>query len=96
VIYQCEVTDPAKYEEYRPLAAASIAAAGGTYRVRGGEIETVEGEAPPGRTVVVEFADRQSALAWYNGADYVAAREIRKDAAIARMYVVDGYDEAGT
>jgi uncharacterized protein (DUF1330 family) len=93
VIYQCEVTDAAKYEEYRPLAASSIAAAGGTYRVRGGELSVLEGELPPGRTVVVEFADRQAALDWYNGADYVAARELRKDAAIARMYVVDGYDE---
>jgi uncharacterized protein (DUF1330 family) len=92
VIYQCEVTDPAKYDEYRPLAAASIAAAGGTYRVRGGEVVSLEGEAPPGRTVVVEFPDRRTAADWYNGADYVAAREIRKDAAIARMYVVDSYE----
>jgi len=92
VIYQCEVTNPEKYEEYRPLAAASIAGAGGTYRVRGGEIALLEGEMPPGRTVVVEFPDRQTALDWYNGTDYVAARQLRKDAAIARMYVVDGCD----
>ena len=93
VIYQGEITDPYKYEQYKPLSGASIKAAGGRLIVRGGDTESLEGEAPPGRTVVIEFPTRQAAVDWYNSADYVAAREIRKDAAIARMYVVDGYDE---
>jgi uncharacterized protein (DUF1330 family) len=93
VIYQGEVTDPAKYDQYRPLAGASIAAAGGKFLVRGGHTDSFEGEAPPGRTVVIEFPTRQAAVEWFNGPDYVAARQIRKDAAIARMYVIDGYDE---
>ncbi|HVT22553.1 MAG TPA: DUF1330 domain-containing protein [Mycobacteriales bacterium] len=92
VIYQGEITDPDKYEQYKPLSGASIKAAGGRLIVRGGDTESLEGEAPPGRTVVIEFPTRQAAVDWYNSADYVAAREIRKDAAIARMYVVDGYD----
>ncbi|HWC33411.1 MAG TPA: DUF1330 domain-containing protein [Mycobacteriales bacterium] len=93
VIYQGEITDSEKYEQYKPLSGASIKAAGGRLIVRGGDTESLEGEAPPGRTVVIEFPTRQAAVNWYNSAAYVAAREIRKDAAIARMYVVDGYDE---
>jgi uncharacterized protein (DUF1330 family) len=92
VIYQGEITDPEKYEQYKPLAAAAIEAAGGRYVVRAGHTEPLEGEAPPGRTVVLEFPTRQAAVDWYNSADYVSARELRKDAAITRMYVVDGYD----
>jgi uncharacterized protein (DUF1330 family) len=90
VIYQGEVTDPERYAQYRPLAAESIEAAGGRYLARGGEIEVLEGEPPPGRTVVVQFPDRQAALAWYHGEAYTAARAVREGACRARMYVVDG------
>ena len=34
---ELEVTDPALFETYRPLAAASIAEFGGRYAVRGGD-----------------------------------------------------------
>jgi uncharacterized protein (DUF1330 family) len=93
VIYQGEITDPEKYEQYKPLSGASIKAAGGRLIVRGGDTASLEGEAPPGRTVVIEFATRRAAIDWYNSADYVAARQVREGAAIANMYVVDGYDD---
>jgi uncharacterized protein (DUF1330 family) len=93
VIYQGEVVDQDRYDEYRPLAAESIAAAGGRYVVRGGDVEVLEGEPPAGRTVVLEFPTRQAAIDWYHGEQYVAAREVREGAATARMYVVDGYEE---
>ncbi len=92
VIYQGEVLDPERYEEYKVHAAASIADAGGRYVVRGGEIELLEGDAPAGRTVVVEFPTRAAAIEWYRGQQYTAAREIRAGAARAHMYVVDGVD----
>lgn len=92
VIYQGEVLDPARYDEYRERAAATIAAAGGRYVVRGGAVEVLEGDPPAGRTVVIEFPTRQAALAWYHGEKYVEARKIRDGAARARMYVVDGVE----
>ena len=90
VIYQGEVTDPDRYEEYKVVAAAAIAAAGGRYVVRGGDVEVLEGEPPAGRTVVLEFPSMQAALAWYHGDAYAAARTLREGAARARMYAVDG------
>jgi len=90
VVYQAEVTDPQRYEEYKPRAAASIAAAGGRYLVRGGEVEVLEGDPPAGRTVVLEFPTMRAALDWYRGDDYTEARKLRADAARARMYVVEG------
>lgn len=92
VIYQGEVTDPERYEVYKTAAAASIAAAGGRYVVRGGDIEVLEGDPPPGRTVVLEFDTRQAALDWYRGDEYVEARKLREGASRARLYVVDGVD----
>jgi uncharacterized protein (DUF1330 family) len=90
VIYQGEVLDPERYEEYKARGAESIVAAGGKYLVRGGDVEVLEGEAPAGRTVVLEFPSRDAALAWYRSDDYTEIRKIREGAARARMYVVDG------
>ncbi|HXQ58586.1 MAG TPA: DUF1330 domain-containing protein [Acidimicrobiales bacterium] len=90
VIYQGEVTDPQRYEEYKTQAAQSVAAAGGRYVVRGGDVHVLEGDAPAGRTVVLEFPDMTTAVNWYRSAPYTEARKIRDGAATARMYVVDG------
>jgi uncharacterized protein (DUF1330 family) len=89
VIYQGEVTDPERYEEYKRQAAESIHAAGGRYLVRGGEFEVLEGEAPAGRTVLLEFPTMDDARAWYRG-EYAQIRKLREGAATARMYVVEG------
>jgi uncharacterized protein (DUF1330 family) len=95
VIYQGDVTDAVRYDAYRAAAAASITAAGGRYVVRGGPVERLEGNPPPGRTVVCEFPSMDAALAWYHGPAYTEARRLREGAAvIAHMYVVEG--AAGT
>lgn len=90
VIYQGEVLDPERYEEYKVKAAESIVAAGGRYLVRGGDVEVLEGEAPAGRTVVLEFKTMQAALDWYRGTDYTEIRNLRDGAARSRMYLVEG------
>jgi uncharacterized protein (DUF1330 family) len=90
VIYQAEMLDAERYEQYKALAGPSIVAAGGRYLVRGGDFHPLEGDVPAGRTVVVEFASMQAALEWYNGEEYTAIRKIREGAARARMYVVEG------
>jgi uncharacterized protein (DUF1330 family) len=90
VVYQGEVLDPERYDEYKTKGAASILAAGGRYLVRGGDVEVLEGEAPAGRTVVLQFPMMQAAIDWYHGDEYTEIRKIREGAARARMYVVDG------
>ena len=90
VIYQGEVFDPERYEEYKRLVAPNIAAAGGRYLVRGGQAEALEGELPGGRTVVVEFSTMQAAVDWYRSEEYSAIRKVREGAARANIYVVEG------
>ena len=90
VIYQGEVLDPERYDEYKAKGAESILAAGGKYLVRGGDVEVLEGERPEGRIVLLEFPSREAALAWYRSDEYTEIRKIREGAARARMYVVDG------
>lgn len=92
VIFQADITDEEQYDRYRAAAPATIASAGGRFIVRGGATTVLEGEAVAGRTVIVEFPDRQAALDWYNGKDYTAARALRERAATGHMYIVDGVD----
>ena len=92
VIYQGNVLDEERYEEYKRQVAPNIAAAGGRYVVRGGEPEALEGELPAGRTVVLAFPTRQAALDWYHSEGYAGVRELRDGAAEAVLYVVDGME----
>ncbi len=92
VIFQVEISDQEQYARYRAATPATIAAAGGRFIVRGGATTPLEGAAVPGRTVIVEFPDHQSAIDWYNGAEYTAARALREGAAEGRMYIVEGVD----
>jgi len=90
VVYQAEITDPERYEQYRTRVSPSILAAGGRYLVRGGDVEVLEGEAPAGRTVLLEFPTMEDALQWYRGDAYTEIRKLRVGAAKARMYLVGG------
>ncbi len=89
IIAEIEVTDPALYERYKPLAAAAIAASGGRYLVRGGETEALEGKAP-GRLVILEFPSLTMARAFYDGPAYAEARAIRDRAATSRVVIAEG------
>jgi uncharacterized protein (DUF1330 family) len=90
MIYEGVVTDPERYEQYKAQAAASIAAAGGRYVVRGGDTVALEGGDPPARVVVLEFPTMQALLDWFHGAEYTEAKKLREGAAQARLYAVEG------
>jgi uncharacterized protein (DUF1330 family) len=92
IVYQADVYDPEQYELYKAQAAPALAAAGAKYLVRGGDIEVLEGDAPRGRTVIIEFPSKDAAVAFFHGPEYTAIRALRANAADAHMYVVDGYD----
>ncbi len=90
VIADVQVTDPAAYEPYRPLAAASIARFGGRFIVRGGKADLLEGEPPPERIVVIEFPDAEAAGRWYHSEEYQSALKIRQSASRGRLILVEG------
>jgi uncharacterized protein (DUF1330 family) len=66
LIARVNVTDPAKYENYKALAPAAIAQYGGKYLARGGATETLEGDAESRRVVILEFPDMEAARTFYN------------------------------
>jgi uncharacterized protein (DUF1330 family) len=94
IIYaELEVTDPALFETYRPLAAASIAAFGGRYAVRGGDPKVLEGSGPPPRSVLLEFDSPERAMEWYSSSQYQAALQIRLRSAKTKVVMLTGHSE---
>lgn len=91
IIARVNVTDPDKYEGYKALSPAAIAAYGGRYLVRGGPIQTLEGEPESRRVVVLEFPTMEAAEKFYNSSEYGAAREKRRGAAEFQLILVEGY-----
>jgi uncharacterized protein (DUF1330 family) len=72
------VNDPARYDRYKPLAAATVAAYDGRYLARGGAVEVLEGEWQPGRLVILEFPDVERAKARLESPEYKEARALRQ------------------
>ena len=90
VIAEVNVTNPAGYDAYRPLAGASIAQYGGKFLARGGKAELIEGSPDPARIVVIEFADIAAAKRWYNSPEYQEALKIRLANSTGRVLIVEG------
>lgn len=89
VLADIDVTDPARYEDYKALAGPSVEQYGGRYAVRGGTVQVLEGDWPTGRFVVLEFPDADMARRWYSSAEYSGARAVRQEAATARLLLVE-------
>lgn len=88
-IVRVSVRDQERYPEYLTAARPAFEKFGANFIVRGGAFETMEGNSRE-RNVVVEFADRATALACYRSAEYQAAKAIRQRYADADFIIVDG------
>ena len=85
------VDDPEKYNLYRAANAAPLAEYGGTFLVRGGARELVEGNAKP-RSVIIEFPSYQHALDCYHSEAYQAAIKLRQGISESDLVIAEGYD----
>lgn len=92
VIVDVDVRDPETYREYRAKAPATVAASGGRYLVRGGEVVHVEPGWDFHRFVVLEFPSMEAARAWYASPEYQGILPIRLRSTASRMAFVDGLD----
>ena len=90
IIARVNVTDPEQYEKYKLLSPAASAEFGGTFIVRGGAHEVLEGEPDDRRIVVLEFPTVEAAKSFYDSEAYTHARDVRAGAAEMEMVVVEG------
>lgn len=89
-VVHLEVTDPQKFEAYRGKVPATIAQYDGRYLVRGGDMESIEGESLPSRTVVLEFPSVEQARTWYYSPEYQAIIGLRLEASTGHAQLVAG------
>jgi uncharacterized protein (DUF1330 family) len=90
VIVETDITDSERYEQYKAASPAAIAAGGGRFLARGGDLAVLEGDWNPSRLVILEFEDLAAAKRWYESVDYQQAKKLREGAARLRMVAVQG------
>ena len=92
VIASVTVTNPTQYEEYRKWSSVAMQAHGAEVCVRGGQVEVMEGDWNPGRTVILKFASFDAAKAFYNSPEYQAILPHRKANSEGHIALVDGFE----
>jgi uncharacterized protein (DUF1330 family) len=87
------IHDRETYRKYTSLSPATLARHGGRFLTRGDATETVEGGPEfTERMVLIEFPNRDAAMAWYHDADYQSAAVFRRLASTGRMILQAGRD----
>jgi uncharacterized protein (DUF1330 family) len=89
-VVNVQITDPARYTEYREQAPATIARYGGKYLARGGKVEVLEGDWNPQRLVILEFESMERFHEWYNSPEYAPLKQLRREAAVTEFVIVEG------
>jgi uncharacterized protein (DUF1330 family) len=87
VIVETDIIDPEQYEKYKAASPDAVAAGGGRFLVRGGELTVLEGDWQPSR---LEFEDLAAAQRWYESEVYQEAKQLREGAARMHMVAVQG------
>lgn len=90
VVVDIHVHDSVRYEEYKCLAAPSVAAFGGRYLARGGAVTRLEGDWTPSRFVILEFPSAARAKEWWGSELYAPIKAIRHATARTDMVLVEG------
>ena len=84
------IHDQDGFARYRELVGPTVTKYDGRFIVRGGAAERIEGTAPCGRVVVIEFASVAQAKSWYHSAEYQAVLALRLPVSTVEVMIVEG------
>ena len=93
VIGFAEILQPERYPEYKELAQRAVSAFGGRYIARGGNVEVLEGQWDPKRTVIMEFDNLDRARAWWESEQYREGKALRQSIARSTMLLVEAVEQ---
>jgi uncharacterized protein (DUF1330 family) len=82
------ITDPQGYEPYVPAVVPLLMAAGCEILAADYESQALEG-APDHVTVILKFASKAAAMAWYETPEYQAIKHLRTDHSEGTIVLVD-------
>ncbi|MCI4361297.1 MAG: DUF1330 domain-containing protein [Thermoplasmata archaeon] len=92
VVIETDIHDPERYERYKQASPGALAAGGGRFIARGGEIAVLEGDWRPERLVLLEFESLEATKRFYVSREYQEAKALREGAANLNMVAVQGLD----
>ena len=90
VIFDVEIRDAAKFQDFMNGVKPAIEDAGAKYLVRGGAHQVHEGDWTPRRIVLLEFPSMEAWEAFYYGATYQGLKKVRDECSSARLVSVIG------
>ncbi|HUK58272.1 MAG TPA: DUF1330 domain-containing protein [Stellaceae bacterium] len=90
LIANLDITDPAKYDDYRQQVGKVVAQYGGRFLVRGGEMKVLEGKPAVKRLVVLEFPTVAAAQKFYDSPEYRPLIPLRKASTVSTVFLVEG------
>lgn len=88
-IFHTTIHDREAIAPYLASAMETVAPFGGRRLLMGGPATAVEGEAPEGITVILEFPSKAAAEAWYASPVYQAILGIRLGSSTSDAYLVE-------
>ncbi len=90
VMFHNTVTDPEKMKAYLDQVMSTAPSEGMRLLAMDDAPETVEGDAPHQRLVLVEFDSKERFRAWYDSPEYTAVRQLRLDGTEGFTLVAEG------
>ena len=88
------ITDPDGYGSYVPAVMPTLMAAGCEVLAADYSSQIVEG-APGEVTVILKFASKAAAMAWYDSPEYQAIKHLRTDNSEGTAVLVDQWSPPG-
>ena len=96
LVCMVRVDDPETYRKYTARTPEFIARHGGKFLVRGGEVETIEGDEFRDRLVVLEFPSMEHVRQFHASEDYQEIAKFRHASAESRFLLAEGVSGDGT
>jgi uncharacterized protein (DUF1330 family) len=90
IVAQLKVTDPAAFQRYREAVTPLVDRFGGRFRVRGGDLDVVEGDWPWPRLVIIEFQSKDAARLFYESPEYQKILPLREASSQGTVAIVEG------
>jgi len=90
VVFDVEIRDMSRYQDFMKQVKPALDAAGARYLARGGTHKVYEGDWEPRRIVILEFPSIATWEEFYNGPVYQGLKSIRDECSSARLVGVEG------
>ena len=92
LIAQVKIVDADGFREYEKGFFATLKPFGGSVVIADGSPESVEGNWPDGRTVLIEFASMDDAKGWYHSDEYQRISQARRANGESTMAFLRGFE----